>query len=63
MKAKGITIDTSDVDAVRLTGTVVLYCPNCETIAPIDKFGFRRIGSALVNQSWCTMCRNAPSAG
>jgi len=57
MSTKGITIDTSNATSVRLTGAVVLYCPSCETIAPIDKFGFRKMGSALVNQSWCTDCR------
>ena len=57
--SKGITIDTTGTDSVRITGTAVLYCPNCETIAPIEKFGFRRMGRALVNQSWCTKCRSA----
>ncbi len=58
MSAKGITIDTTEIDIVRISGTVVLYCPKCEIIAPLDDFGFRKKGRALRNQSWCTKCRN-----
>jgi hypothetical protein len=56
--SKGITIDTSDATSVRLTGAIVLHCPNCGTIAPLDKFGFRRDGSTIMNQSWCSSCRS-----